>query len=72
LLDTSPAARQEMASRYRLAGFSDEKTSGWNRLETCLLTLQIGNFPTSSIRYWRTVTAGFHKLSKNPGVTSKF
>lgn len=31
LSGTSPAARQEMASRYRLTGFSDENASVWNR-----------------------------------------
>jgi hypothetical protein len=61
-----------MASRYRLTGFSDEKASAWNRLETCMLTHQIGNFPISNIRYQRKITTGFHKFSKNPGITSKF
>lgn len=31
LSDTSPAARQEMVSRYRLTAFLDEKASAWNR-----------------------------------------
>jgi len=61
-----------MASRYRFTGFSDEKASLWNRLETCLLICQIGNFPISSIRYQRKITAGVHGFSKTPGVASKF
>ena len=60
------------ASPSWLSNSSDDKAPLLNRLETCLLTHQIGNFPISSIRYRRNVTAGVHKFSKNPGVTSKF
>jgi len=61
-----------MAPHNRVRDFSDGKASVWNRLETCFLTRQIGNFPISSIRYQRKITAGVHKFSKNPGITSKF
>jgi hypothetical protein len=36
---------------------SDQEVPGWNRLETCLLTRQIGNYPISSISYDRKVPA---------------
>ena len=61
-----------MASRYGLREFSDDEASAWNRLETCLLKCQVGNFPISIIGYWRKVTVGVHNFSKNPRVTSKF
>jgi len=61
-----------MASRYGLREFSDDEGTAWNRLEACLLKRQVGNFPISSIGYRRKVTAGVHKFSKNPRVTSKF
>jgi hypothetical protein len=35
-----------------------------NRLEACLLTRQIGNFPISSISYRRKIAAGIHKFKK--------
>jgi hypothetical protein len=64
------AAAYCVACCHPAEGTDEGRASLGNRLETCLLTRWIGNFPISSIRYWKIVTAGIHKFPKNQGVTS--